>query len=230
MSSFDNIYGFSLNDFEYLKSLLENDIFKDLNAKDPYEIVIFLKVHNHEKTKRLTSYEIYKLLTLLKPTTLKEILDVIMDENYKLYKNLLWYEKIDTFKKADPEDTKCAIKLNTGRIITHPMEFINIMYGHNKEIQSQIISIEWPKCLQEIEKIVLINCISLERFIFPNKFNVIDSYCFEHCKKINYVGMPNEVTFIGKLIFPYLDHKLFFIMPQKIGKKMGKSYFMRKSE
>lgn len=230
MHSFDNIYGFSLEDFEYLKSLPKNNIFKHLNTIDSYEIVKFLKLHLSEQTKRLTSYELYKILILLKPTTLKEIINIVIDEDYKSYKNLLWYNKIDTFKKAKSEDTKCEIKLNTGRIITHPMEFINIIYGHNKEIQSQIISIEWPNCLQEIEKVVLINCTSLERFIFPYKFNVIDSYCFEHCKKITYVGMPNEVTFIGKLIFPYLDHKLLFIKPQKIGTKLGRLYFMRKSK
>lgn len=221
-----NVFGFSDHERSIINKSLIDKKFKSFKISCVRELTSILKKYRKE-TETLTSFELGLLLFKTENKSLEEIIKIIQEENYRTFRNLLWEYHFDEFKRAKPEDTKCEIQLKNGKKITHPLEFLNYMYGNDIEFQSKIVSIEWPAYLQNIEKVVLINCKSLERFIFSEKFNVIDSYCFEHCKNINFVKFPREVNLIGKTILPYTQHKIQIQHPIKIGFKFSASYFMR---
>lgn len=224
--SVDMLNIFGTPEHEQITEYTHDIKFEQFKRSCTQELISALKKYRKE-TETLTAFEFEKLLHLTRDKSLEEIIKIIQEENYKTFRNLLWKYHLDEFKRARPEDTKCEIQLNDGRKITHPLQFLNYMYGNDIELQSKIVSIEWPAYLQNIEKLVLINCTSLERFIFPLKFNVIDSYCFEHCKNICFVHLPQEVNLICKTILPYTKHKIQIRYPIKIGFRFGQSYFMK---
>lgn len=220
-----NIYDFSKNERSIIKKCLTDTRFQSFKLSCEQELTTILKKYRNNK-ETLTSFELGILLCRTENKSLEEIIEIIQEKNYTTFKRLLWEYHFNEFKRAKPEDKKCEILLNDGKIITHPLQFLNYMYGTDNEFQSKIVSIEWPAYLRNIEKVVLINCTSLERFIFPHKFNVIDSYCFEHCKNINFVKLPAEVNLICKTIFPATNHRINFVWPIKVGFRMG-SYFIK---
>lgn len=221
-----NIFGFSEIERSILNKSVSDKKFQDFKLSCIQELTSILKTYR-KNTETLTSFELGLLLCKSEDKTLEEIIKIIQEENYATFKRLLWEYHFDEFKRARPEDTKCEIQLKNGEKITHPLQFLNYIYGTDAEFQSKIVSIEWPAYLKNIEKVVLLNCKSLERFIFPEKFNVIDSYCFEHCKNINFVRFPQEVNLICKTILPYTQHKIQIRYPIRIGFRLGQSYFMR---
>jgi len=221
-----NIFGFSEQEQSILKKSLSDTKFQSFKLSCVQELTSILKTYR-KNTETLTAFELSLLLCKSEHKSLEEIIKIIQEENYAIFKSLLWEYHFNEYKQAKPEDTKCKIQLNNGEKITNILQFLSYMYGTNAEFHSKIISIEWPACFKSIEKVVLLKCTSLERFIFPEKFNVIDSYCFEHCKNINFIKLPQEVNLICKSILPYTQHKVHIKYPIKIGFKFGHGYFMK---
>lgn len=226
----DNIFNFNQEDFKYLtKDLLKKDGFKDLQAQNLIKLVYILKDKIHLKNefnvnnlRRLTSFEIYKVL--LSRYSYDKIIEILQEPTRKQMKEIFKNKQLEYINQHPELSTKCQIKFIDGTIMENINLFLNIIYGNNYKLLSDITNIIWPECCQDIEYIALDNLQSLKTFEFPTNFNNIDSFCFTDCKNLKYVKLPDNVNLIGKTIFPPLND-LKFTIPNNIKKRIHNDWY-----